>query len=311
MGKRPTRGRDVQGILLLDKPSGISSNASLQEVKRLYRARKAGHTGSLDRIATGMLPVCLGEATKLSGFLLHADKRYRAVFKLGVRTTTGDSEGPVVETRPVSALGERAVLEVLGRFIGSIEQVPPMFSAVKHQGQRLYRLAHQGVTVEREPRVVNVHELNLLRLQGDEMEVEVACSKGTYVRTLAEDVGEALATGAHVSSLRRLAVGPFQEQQMITLETLGEVAVRGLEALDAVLLPSDAAVLQWPAVKLSGDVSYYLRLGQPVMVPHAPTGGWVRLYGNGAFLGVGEVLDDGRIAPRRLVDVAPHTTSFS
>ncbi len=195
MGKRPTRGRDVQGILLLDKPPGISSNASLQEVKRLYRARKAGHTGSLDRIATGMLPVCLGEATKLSGFLLHADKRYRAVFKLGVRTTTGDSEGRVVETRPVSVLGERAVLEVLGRFIGSIEQVPPMFSAVKHQGQRLYRLAHQGVTVEREARVVNVHELNLLRLQGDEMEVEVACSKGTYVRTLAEDIGEALATG--------------------------------------------------------------------------------------------------------------------
>jgi tRNA pseudouridine55 synthase len=310
MGKRPGRGRNVQGILLLDKPSGASSNAVLQEVKRLYRARKAGHTGSLDRIATGMLPICLGEATKLSGFLLHADKRYRAVFKLGTRTTTGDSEGEVIELRPVPAVSEQDALKVLARFTGTIEQVPPMFSAVKHQGQRLYRLAHQGVTVEREARTVTVHELRLERLEGDEMEVEVACSKGTYVRTLAEDIGEAMGLGAHVSMLRRLAVGPFQERQMIALPTLEKLAQEGLEALDQVLLPADAAVAQWPAVRLSGDVSYYLRLGQPVMVPHAPTDGWVRLYGNGDFLGVGEVLDDGRIAPRRLVQAAAPAASF-
>jgi tRNA pseudouridine55 synthase len=310
VAKRPTRGRNVQGILLLDKPSGLSSNAALQEVRRLYRARKAGHTGSLDRIATGMLPICLGEATKLSGFLLHADKRYRAVFKLGVRTTTGDSEGEVLERCAVPTVGERDALEVLARFTGTIEQIPPMFSAVKHRGQRLYRLAHLGMTVDREPRTVTVRELRLLHLAGDEMEVELACSKGTYVRTLAEDIGAALGTGAHVSMLRRLAVGPFREPQMISLPALEGIGAQGLEALDRLLLPSDAAVGQWPAVRLSGDVSYYLQLGQPVMVPHAPTEGWVRLYGDGEFLGVGEVLDDGRIAPRRLVQAAVSSSSF-
>ena len=310
MGRARIKGRSVHGILLLDKPGGISSNGALQEVKRLYQARKAGHTGSLDRIATGMLPICLGEATKLSGFLLHADKRYRAVFTLGVRTATGDSEGEVLETRPVHGIDEDGVQRALAQFTGTIQQVPPMFSAVKHQGQRLYRLAHQGVTVDREAREVTVHELSLRRLEGHDLEVDIFCSKGTYVRTLAEDIGELLGVGAHVSMLRRLSVGPFREDQMVTLSAVEALAREGQEALDGALLPTDNAVLQWPAVKLSRDVTYYLNLGQAVMVPHAPTAGWVRLYGEGAFLGMGEVLDDGRIAPRRLLHGASAAVSF-
>lgn len=302
MSARRRRGRDVHGIVLLDKPAGTGSNEALQAVKRLFEARKAGHTGSLDRQASGLLPICLGEATKLSGFLLNADKRYVSTFRLGVRTTTGDVEGEVLCERPVPALSEAALEAVLARFRGPVAQIPPMHSAIKHQGQRLYKLAHQGLEVERAPRTVIVHELRLLRHEGVELEVEIHCSKGTYIRTLAEDIGEALGCGAHVAALRRTGSGPFGERGMIPLAELQALAAEGREALGAVVLPMEAAVAERPEVVLPEGVAYYLRQGQPVMVPHAPTQGWVRIHDDRhRFLGMGEVLDDGRIAPRRLV----------
>ncbi len=302
MSRRRPRGRPISGILPLDKPVGLGSNEVLQQVKRLYRARKAGHTGSLDRLASGLLPICLGEATKMSGFLLNADKRYLATVRLGVTTTTGDAEGEVTATRPVPVLERGEVEAVLARFTGEISQVPPMHSAIKVRGQRLYKLAHRGLVVEREARTVTIHELTLLGLDRESLELEVACSKGTYIRTLAEDIGEALGCGGHVCALRRTEVGPFRGGQMVTLEQLETNAAEGLEALDARLLPAEAALADCPRVSLPENAAYYLRRGQPVLVAHAPTGGWVRIYaGEGEFVGVGEVLDDGRIAPRRLV----------
>lgn len=303
-GERKRRGRAIHGVLLLDKPVGMSSNAALQRVKRLFDARKAGHTGNLDRLASGLLPVCFGEATKLSGFLLEADKRYQAVFKLGVITTTGDAEGEIIETRAVQSLGFAQVQEVLQRFTGPIEQVPPMFSAIKHRGQRLYKLAHQGISVERKARTVVIHELKPLDYEEDQLEIYVCCSKGTYIRTLAEDIGGALGCGAHVSALRRVGVGPYEVKDAIDLKTLEDLAQDGFEPLDARLLAADSALVNKPDILLSNDVSYYLCQGHAVVVPHAPTHGLVRIYNaRRQFLGVGEVLEDGRISPRRLMKI--------
>ena len=302
MGRKHSNLRRVNGILLLDKPSGMTSNAALQAVKRLYCARKAGHTGSLDPLATGLLPLCFGEATKVSGFLLDADKRYRVVCKLGERTTTADAEGEVVEQRPVEGVTEARLHEVLEGFVGEIEQIPPMYSAVKHKGERLYKLARQGVEVEREARRVDIHSLELRDFHTPVFEIDVHCSKGTYVRTLVEDVGELLGCGAHVTALRRLAVGPFDDSQMIDMTTLEATVADSMAALDKLLLPMESGLAQWPGVRLSGDAAFYLRQGQPVLVPQAPTEGWVRLYeGESHFLGMGEILDDGRVAPRRLM----------
>jgi tRNA pseudouridine55 synthase len=304
MGRHRSRGRDIDGIVLLDKPIGFSSNDALQRVKRLFDARKAGHTGSLDRLASGLLPVCLGEATKISGVLLNADKRYLATFRLGERTTTGDAEGEVLERRPVDSLTRSEVERALARFVGSIEQVPPMHSAIKYQGRPLYKLAHRGIEVERQPRRVTIYALDLLDLRGADARVAIRCSKGTYVRTLAEDVGAVLGCGGHVAELRRTGSGPYQDPDMVTLDQLEALARQGLAALDAAILPIESAVRDWPDIRLPEDVAYYLRQGQAVLVPRAPTRGWVRLYGGDArFLGVGEVLDDGRIAPRRLFHV--------
>jgi tRNA pseudouridine55 synthase len=290
----------VHGVLLFDKPVGVTSNEALQQVKRLYQARKAGHTGSLDRTASGLLPLCLGEATKFSSFLLDSDKHYTATCRLGIRTTTGDAAGEVVESRPVSGVDRERLEGVLKDFRGEIQQVPPMYSALKHHGDRLYNLARQGVEVERAPRRVTIHALDLLALGESELEIDVRCSKGTYVRTLAEDIGEGLGCGAHVVALRRLGVGPFDDPAMYSLDALQGLAAEGFEALDALLLPLDYALTDWPKVVLGGDSVYYLRQGQPVLVPRAPTQGWVRLYTNEQFFGVGEILDDGRVAPRRL-----------
>ncbi|MCP4040431.1 MAG: tRNA pseudouridine(55) synthase TruB [Gammaproteobacteria bacterium] len=302
MGRRRQKGRDVQGILLLDKPLNISSNDALQVVKRLYQARKAGHTGSLDKLASGLLPICLGEATKISGFLLNADKHYLATFKLGIKTSTGDGEGEVLETRSAGDVEPAVVERVFSEFTGPIEQIPPMHSAIKHKGKPLYKLAHQGIEVERKPRPVNIHLLNLLRFAGDDLDVEVRCSKGTYIRTLAEDIGEVLECGAHVSALRRIGSGPYDQPGMVTLDELQECREDGLASLDDLLLPAESAVAAWPDVRLTEDMAYYIRQGQAVMVPRAPTSGWVRLSsGKHGFLGVGEVLDDGKIAPRRLL----------
>jgi len=289
--------------LLLDKPVGITSNAALQEVKRLFFAAKAGHTGNLDPLVSGMLPICLGEATKLSAYLLDADKVYTGTCKLGVRTSSADAEGEIVETREVPELSEAQVLEVLARFTGEIEQIPPMHSAIKQNGQPLYKLARQGIEVERKPRQVTIHELKLLRLEGDEIEIYVHCSKGTYIRTLVEDIGEALGCGAHLSQLRRTQVGPFHEEGMISLDTLREEAEEGAESLDHHLLPLDQALGDYPEVTLTESSLFYVRQGQAVQVPQAPTSGWVRLFDNtGGFVGVGAVLDDGRIAPKRLMN---------
>ncbi len=305
-GKRRNPGRDVTGILLLDKPLGLTSNDALQRIKRLYRAAKAGHTGSLDPLATGLLPVCLGAATKFSAFLLDADKRYRVRIRLGVTTTTADAEGAVVETKPVVGVDEARVRAVLEQFLGLIDQLPPMYSAIKQGGERLYKLARQGVEVERATRPIHIFSLDLLACEWPEIELDVHCSKGTYVRTLAEDIGRELGCGGHVSRLRRTGVGPYAENvvEFVTLDQVRDLADQeGAAArLDALLLPLDSALGHWPAVRLSADAAFYLQQGQAVLVPQAPTEGLVRLYDvSKHFLGVGEIQDDGKVQPKRLV----------
>lgn len=302
MGRRGrARGRAVSGILLLDKPLGLSSNHALQRVKRLFDARKAGHTGSLDPLADGMLPICLGDATKLSAFLLDADKHYVFRVRLGQTTATGDTEGEIVKERPTDGVTVDDINRTLPRFVGEIQQLPPMYSALKHQGKRLYELAREGVVVERQPRTVHVHALMLGTVELPEFELRVHCSKGTYVRTLAEDIGEALGCGAHVVALRRTGVGPYTDYPMYTMDELERVAAQGQSALDALLLPVDTALADWPEVRVSADSAFYLRQGQAVLVPKAPTSGWVRIFHGDQFLALGEVQDDGRIAPRRLM----------
>lgn len=303
MSRRQRKGRPVNGVLLLDKPLGLSSNKALQQVKNLYRAAKAGHTGSLDPLATGMLPVCFGEATKISAFLLDADKRYRFTCQLGTTTSTGDAEGEVLETRDCSAIRLADVERVLPDFLGDIDQVPPMYSALKHNGQRLYKLAREGIEVERKPRTITIYDIVLHSLKGDLLDLEVECSKGTYVRTLAEDIGEVLGCGAHVVELRRLSVGPYQGE-MFTMEQLQQLAAQGDEALDQVLLSIESGVADWPDVRLGADAAFYMGQGQPVLVPNAPTQGWVRIYDQQKFIGVGEIQDDGRVAPRRMIQAS-------
>lgn len=300
---RKRRGRPVNGILLLDKPQGVTSNGALQVAKRMFAAAKAGHTGSLDPLATGMLPICFGEATKFSQFLLDADKCYRVTAKLGVVTETGDSDGDVVSRRDVDV--SLAQLETaLEPLRGDIEQIPSMYSAIKHQGKPLYELARQGIEVERKPRPVTIYRLELLDFRGDEVDLEVECSKGTYIRSLVEDLGEALGCGAHVIMLRRLSAGPYPAERMLTLDQLGLLKEQGgFEKIDELLLPLSTAVADWPAVKLGDDAAFYLMKGQAVMASDRPRSGWVSLYQatGDRFLGVGEVQEDGLIAPRRLV----------
>lgn len=292
----------MNGVLLLDKPAGMTSNQSLQYIKRLYSAGKAGHTGSLDKQATGLLPLCFGEATKLSGYLLGANKRYHAVCRLGVTTTTGDAAGEELNVSGVPEIGHKELESVLESFRGEISQVPPMHSALKHRGQRLYKLAHQGIEVEREPRRVTIYRLQVLRLSKEELEIDVVCSKGTYIRTLAEDIGAELGCGAHIRTLRRTAVGPFTLEQGHTLEKLEQFAGEDKSALDQLLRPMDQILDDLPDISLNENQAFYVRRGQAVIVPHAPTEGLVRIYYQGhQFMGVGEILDDGRVSPKRLL----------
>jgi len=296
--------RDVHGVLLLDKPIGFTSNDALQKAKGIFAANKAGHTGSLDPLATGMLPICFGEATKVSGFLLDADKRYAVTAKLGERTDSADAGGEVVERKPVPALSPGLIEKALDSLRGDILQVPPMYSALRHQGQRLYDLARDGIEVERQPRPVTIHALTLAGWTAETLSLDVHCSKGTYIRTLVEDIAQVLGTVAHVTVLRRLSVGPFALDS--TLYTLDELQIRkdeGFETLDSLLLPVDYAVLDWPKAALSGDSAWYFTRGQAVLVPGAPTSGRMRVYGDGRFLGVGEIQSDGRLAPRRLLNL--------
>jgi len=295
-------GRNVHGILLLNKPVGISSNAALQRVKRLFHARKAGHTGSLDVLASGLLPICLGEATKLSGFLLNADKFYQAEFTLGVTTTTGDACGSVKQTRPLIGITSEKINAAMKSFLGPIQQIPPMYSAIKQQGQALYKLAHQGKVVERSARSITIYDIEVVSLVDNRLCVDVHCSKGTYIRTLAEDFGEALGCGAYVSALHRTRVGDYHD--MLTFEILTRQP--DFDSLDSLLLPMHTALSNWTSVWLTEELAYYVQQGQAVQLPQAPTSGLVKLFvgdkARGSFIGIGHVLDDGRIAPRRLIN---------
>lgn len=295
--------RNVNGILLLNKPIGLSSNAALQTVKRLYLAKKAGHTGSLDPLASGMLPICFGEATKFSQFLLDADKHYTVTAKLGIVTTTDDAEGEILEQQPVRNLSYKIIEKVLEKFRGEIKQVPSMYSAIKHQGQPLYKLARQGITIEREARPVTIHQLDLITFNADTLELDVSCSKGTYIRTLVADIGKELECGAHVASLCRESVAGFQKNQMISVPLIEELAQKqDFAALDKLLLPTESALFNYPEIKLTEAMTFYMRQGQAVLVPHSPKEGLVKLLAkDGTFLGVGEILSDGKIGPKRLI----------
>lgn len=302
--------RQVDGILLLDKPEGLSSNAALQRVRRAFNAAKAGHTGSLDPLASGLLPVCLGQATKASGLLLDADKTYDVTIALGERTATGDREGEIVERAAVPGLDPAGVRRIAAGFLGEQTQVPPMYSALKHEGERLYRLARKGVEVERAARRIVIHRLELLGIEGAQLRFEVRCSKGTYVRTLAEDIARALGTVGHVVRLRRLALGPFVASGMHELAQVEEAA-GDEQALDAMLLAPDAALVALPAVHLGAADQSRVLQGQPVFVP-GPGGSKVRIYGSdGRFLGVGQMTPEGRrLAPDRImVDLAAATSA--
>ena len=303
---RRRRGRPVNGVLILEKPLNKSSSWALQVAKAIFQAQKAGHTGSLDPLATGVLPVCFGEATKFSQYLLDADKSYRSTFTLGVKTASGDAEGEILRSQSAGHVSELQVLDALAQFRGEIEQIPSMFSALKHQGQPLYKLARKGIEVERKVRKVTLFKLELEAFRAGEhpeVDLNIDCSKGTYVRSIAEDLGEALGCGAYVSTLRRTAAGPFQEVQAVTLEELQLLRDRAaFDELDALLKPVDRALAYLPSVKLDDVVADYIKQGQAVMIPKAPSDTAFKLYTeSGKFLGIGEVNGDGLVKPKRLI----------
>jgi tRNA pseudouridine55 synthase len=302
------RSRNVDGILLLDKPPGISSNHALQRVRRAFAAAKAGHTGNLDVAASGLLPLCLGEATKVCGFLLDADKRYQALVAFGAETSTGDVEGEVIRRTDRVPASATEIQAALAQLEGEQWQVPPMYSALKHHGQPLYRLARQGIEIERAPRRITIHALDLLRHEDGQALIDVRCTKGTYVRSLAVSLGELLGCGAHLAGLRRLDAGPYDITRAHPL-SLFEPGAYPPEALAELLLPADSALTSLPALTLNGDTARRLGLGQRVRVPEATGPGvLVRLYDlDGRFLGVGECEADQMVRPRRLTASQPVT----
>jgi len=313
MAKR-RKGRAINGVLLLDKPYEMSSNHALQAVKRIYFAQKAGHTGALDPLATGMLPICLGEGTKFSQFLLDTDKTYQVTAKLGIRTTTSDADGEVVSEKAV-AVSDEQLLVALDSFRGTTKQVPSMYSALKYQGQPLYKYAREGIEVPREARDITVFSLELLRFENDEVELKIHVSKGTYIRTIVDDLGELLGCGAHVADLRRLAVGNYPIERMVTLDHVEALLAKAKEQdispstlLDPLLLPMQSAVDGMPAVYVDDMSASFLRHGNPVQAYNAPAEGSVQVYigedendDNAEFIGVGQINDDGLVAPKRIV----------
>ncbi|GAB1042700.1 tRNA pseudouridine(55) synthase TruB [Shewanella algae] len=315
MARRP-KGRLVDGIVLLDKDTGMSSNFALQRVKRIYNAAKAGHTGALDPLATGMLPICLGEATKFSQHLLDADKRYLVTAKLGERTDTSDSDGEVVQTRPVE-FSMTQLEEALEHFRGDSMQVPSMYSALKYQGQPLYKYAREGKEVPREARPIHVYELKFISLENDELTLDIHCSKGTYIRTIVDDLGEMLGCGAHVIMLRRTQVAGYPYERMVSLAQLEALLEQAMteervpsELLDPLLLPMDTAVADLPECNVPDAMAGYLLNGNPVRVAKLEADTLVRitLGDNKRFIGVGMMNDDGLLAPKRLV-VLPEAKS--
>lgn len=303
MSKPRKRGRDIHGVFLLDKPQGMSSNDIMQKVKRIFQANKAGHTGALDPLATGMLPICLGEATKFSQFLLDADKRYLVTAKLGERTDTSDAEGQIVETREVKVKTPE-ILTALEQFRGDILQVPTMFSALKHNGKPLYEYARQGITVEREARPITIFELNFIEYNAPYLTLEVHCSKGTYIRTLVDDLGEVLGCGAHVTMLRRTAVADYPTEKMLDWNALQALAEpQDLSLLDALLLPIDTAVANLPTLTLNESQTQGIGFGQRIKFDNSNRlQGQVRLFSHEhRFLGVAVIDENNVIRPQRLV----------
>lgn len=291
--------KQVDGVLLLDKPIGFTSNDALQKARRLFSAAKGGHTGTLDPLATGLLPLCFGEATKFSADLLDADKTYEAVLKLGVTTDSGDAEGKVTATATLNT-EKAAILKLLPQFTGDIQQIPPMHSALKRNGRPLYELARQGIEVEREARAVTIYAIDLLDFAGDSLTLRVACSKGTYIRVLAADIGAALGCGAHLTALRRTRVGD--------LDLDGAVTLAELEGLDetgrlAHLKPVDALLHTLPILTVEGDAAQRFSHGNPVDLP-AGLIGKIRVYENGKLIGIGEPGSGDRLWPKRLVQLA-------
>ncbi len=301
MARRNKKGRDITGIIIIDKPTGRSSNHVLQQVKRLFNANKAGHTGSLDPLATGVLPVCLGEATKVSSYLLDADKQYHVTCQLGAVTDSGDSDGVVISTSDIPEFTEHDLLAILPRFIGELDQVPPMFSALKYQGQPLYKLARQGIEVERKSRRITIYDIQLLAITADSFTLDVRCSKGTYIRTLVEDISHALGSGGHVTMLRRVAAAGYMEQQALTIEQLIASAENGLPSLDESLLPSEDALPDWPSVVLADYMVDAIRQGQAVKVEQAFERANVRLFDpQQQFIGLAEMTETGNVQPKRV-----------
>ncbi len=300
---RRRKGRDVHGVILLDKPEGYSSNQAVQKVRWLFQARKAGHTGSLDPFATGMLPICLGEASKTAGFMLTSSKTYVATAVIGQATTTGDIEGDICNELPLPDFDSLQITTLFKSFTGEIEQVPPMYSALKHKGQPLYKLAREGKEVDRKSRKVTIHSLELLSWQPPLLEFQVHCSKGTYIRTLAEDIALAMGSCAHLRSLRRLNVEPFLELDMISLDELTDLAEEG--GIDSCLLPIDSGLVDWPVVTLDEAETEPFSHGNPVE-SSAGDPGLVRVYGpNDQILGIGEITDEKRLKPKRLMVFSP------
>lgn len=290
--------RNVNGVLLLDKPLGFSSNQALQKVKWLFQAAKAGHTGTLDPLATGLLPICLGEATKFAQYVTDADKTYVATIKLGVTTTTGDVEGKVLSIRPVNVT-QSQFAAVVQQFTGEISQMPPMYSALKFEGKALYEYAREGVDIARQARLITIKSLVVNEFMADVAQITVTCSKGTYIRTLAEDIGTALGCGAHLIGLRRTATAGYQLSQAMTIEQLEAMPI---EVRDAQLLPVDSAIADLPEVVLSADAAYFLMQGQAVWQAGKVLEGELRIYDeNEQFLGLGFLQSDGKIAPKRLI----------
>jgi len=297
---RRKKGRVISGVLLLDKPQGLSSNAALQTVKRLFNAQKAGHTGALDPLATGMLPLCFGEATKFSQFLLESDKGYRVVGKLGERTDSGDSTGEVIESNPIK-VSKKQLEKSLEQFRGDIMQIPSMFSALKHKGQPLYKYARKGIEIERPARPVTVYQLDLIRFENDEVELEIECSKGTYIRNIIDDLGQALGCGAHVTLLRRNFVADYPVEQMVTLEQLEADREQAL-SLDDYLLPVDSPVAYLDSAEIDNESADYFSHGQAINYPNVMEGDLLRVYDeDNRFLGIAEVDDEDMLAPKRLV----------